>query len=409
MFLSSMPFEDALLCYELLKTSKSKSEVERSLFQEFLVYARQRAFYKIDPVAKAWLIENGVEENKKPGSDNPLSYFHPEWKELPDDVYDYTYDELVEAKEKRKPLKKLNGKQSKESEQPKLKILTQKQIEKILSPLDKMVGLTEVKREIRRLIAQIQVQARRQRAGLPVVPMTLHMAFTGNPGTGKTTVARLMADILFQIGYLSENKTIETDRSSLVGEYIGETAQKTRLMLDSAKGGVLFIDEAQSLVVQESAIDFGHEAVAKIIKVMEDSRDDLVIIFAGYEKLMQDFLRGNPGLHSRIPYVLHFEDLNAEAMTDIFADVCAKHKYNADPGALEKLKLIFHKMDDEKRRSLGNGRAVRNLFEKAIRLQAERLISENVKDRKGLMRLTASDIPVLETLRDKNVTFLKTE
>lgn len=270
--------------------------------------------------------------------------------------------------------------------------------ETIVNPmeqLEELIGLAGVKEEVKRLTNFINIQRQRQQAGLKCSPISYHCVFTGNPGTGKTTVARILAAVYAQMGILTKGHLVETDRSGLVAEYVGQTAVKTNKIIDSALDGVLFIDEAYSLV-QGGGNDFGLEAIATLLKRMEDNRDRLVVILAGYSDEMQDFINANPGLESRFNRYIHFEDYSADDLMAIYRLQVKKHEYKLTPQAEEALKKTLEADVAAKDENFGNGRHVRNLFEKTLENQASRLANLEPKDidRESLQLIEADDIPV---------------
>lgn len=269
-------------------------------------------------------------------------------------------------------------------------------LEDVLAELDALCGLNKVKEDVKSLINLVKVRKLRQEAGLPVPPMSLHMVFLGNPGTGKTTVARLLARIYHSIGVLSKGQLVEVDRSGLVAGFVGQTALKAQEVIDKAIGGVLFIDEAYALTNQESPNDFGQEAVEVILKNMEDHRDDLIVIVAGYTDLMQDFIHSNPGLESRFNKYFHFEDYTGEQLAEIFRSQCRRNGYTideaADKAAAEAFRLMFEQRDE----NFGNARDVRNVFETAIAAQANRVAVMECPTKEDLMALTIEDLGLEE-------------
>ena len=263
-------------------------------------------------------------------------------------------------------------------------------IEDLKRELESYIGLTAVKREVRDLINLASVEQLRRQHGLPTADMSLHMVFTGSPGTGKTTIARLMARIYHSLGLLSRGQLVEVDRSGLVAGYVGQTALKTRKVIDAALGGVLFIDEAYALN-GSGANDFGQEAIDTLLKAMEDHREDLVVIAAGYDGLMEDFIRSNPGLESRFNRFLHFDDYTADELLAIFRMQCGKGCYTLDPAAEAPLRaLLEERMKDAG--AFGNARGVRNLFEQILVRQAGRLAAMDAVSREDLMHITAADV-----------------
>ena len=263
-------------------------------------------------------------------------------------------------------------------------------IEDLKAELDSYIGLEAVKQEVRNLINMVTVHQMREKNGLPNTDLSLHMVFSGNPGTGKTTIARIMARIYHSLGILSKGQLVEVDRSGLVAGYVGQTAIKTSKVIEKAMGGVLFIDEAYALN-GGSENDFGQEAIDTILKAMEDHRDDLVVIVAGYDDLMEDFIHSNPGLESRFNRFLHFEDYTPDEMMGIFAMQCKKGCYTLEEDAEERVRAFIQEANDGGI-SFGNARGVRNLFEKILVQQANRLAAMESVSREDLMELTAADV-----------------
>ena len=261
-------------------------------------------------------------------------------------------------------------------------------IEDLLSELDSYIGLQVVKAEVHDLINMVQVYKLRQQHDLPTTDMSLHMVFTGNPGTGKTMMARMMARIYRSLGILSKGQLVEVDRSGLVAGYVGQTALKTQKVIEKAMGGVLFIDEAYALNGR-SENDFGQEAIDTILKAMEDHRDDLVVIVAGYTELMDKFIHSNPGLESRFNRFLLFEDYTAEEMFDIFKMRCGKGYVLAPEAEPLVRDYIAEESADS---SFGNARGVRNLFEHILVAQNNRLAKLETVTRDDLMTITPDDV-----------------
>ncbi|MGI6343970.1 MAG: AAA family ATPase [Bacillota bacterium] len=254
-------------------------------------------------------------------------------------------------------------------------------LEQIMAELESLIGLTKVKRLVRELQAFIQIQKCREAQHLATEPMVLHMIFKGNPGTGKTTVARLMGRIFKELGVLPKGQLTEIERADLVGEYIGHTAQKTREQIRRALGGILFIDEAYSLA-RGGEKDFGKESIDALVKSMEDYRDQLIIVLAGYQREMDWFLETNPGLRSRFPIILEFDDYTIDELLQIAELMLRRRQYKLSAEAKDKLGHLLLKYYRYEPENFGNARLVRNIIERAIRKQAVRL----VRAKKGLSR-----------------------
>lgn len=258
--------------------------------------------------------------------------------------------------------------------------------------LNDLIGLSSVKDEITKLANFIKIQQVRKSKGLKTPDISYHCVFTGNPGTGKTTVARIMASIYKDLGILKKGHLVETDRSGLVAEYVGQTAVKTNKIIDSALDGVLFVDEAYSLV-QGAKEDFGQEAISTLLKRMEDDRNRLVVILAGYSTEMKTFIDSNPGLQSRFNRYIHFSDYNADELKQIFLLNAKKNQYFLDNEAMIKLEKLMSTAIANKDKNFGNARFVRNLFEKSIQNQAMRLSSQPNITEEILSTLIAEDFP----------------
>ncbi len=260
----------------------------------------------------------------------------------------------------------------------------------LLLELDGYIGLSEVKREVRSLVNMAKVLKMRRESDLPTADMSLHMVFSGNPGTGKTMIARFMSRIYHSIGLLSKGHLVETDRSALVAGYVGQTAAKTAAVLNSALGGVLFIDEAYSLT-GGSENDFGGECIDTVLKFMEDHRDDIVVIVAGYTDLMERFIDSNPGLRSRFNKYIEFDDYTGEEMAEIFRHQCRRSSYEPTEDAMREITGYFD-LAATAPAEFGNARGVRNVFERVLSAQADRLATRENVTREELMRLEASDV-----------------
>lgn len=262
-----------------------------------------------------------------------------------------------------------------------------------MQELNELIGLSNVKKEIENIYNLIKIQNLRKAKGLKASDISYHCVFTGNPGTGKTTVARIVAAIYKELGILEKGHLVETDRSGLVAEYVGQTAVKTNKIIDSALDGVLFIDEAYSLV-QGSGNDFGQEAISTLLKRMEDDRSRLVVIIAGYTDEIKQFINANPGLQSRFNRYIHFDDYSAEELVEIYQFNLRKYEYQLTPDALDTLRQVIEKAVTNKDKHFGNARYVRNLFEKTLENQARRLVHLDNPDGKDLTEIQASDIPM---------------
>ncbi len=294
--------------------------------------------------------------------------------------------------------KKVTEKAEKPAEKPaaqaekpeqKEEIPPKEKIKDLLAELDGYVGMDAIKEEVRSLINMVQVYKLRRENDLPTTDMSLHMVFSGNPGTGKTTVARIMARIYHSLDILSRGQLVEVDRSGLVAGYVGQTALKTQKVIEKAMGGVLFIDEAYALN-GKSENDFGQEAIDTILKAMEDHRDDLVVIVAGYTELMDRFIHSNPGLESRFNRFLMFEDYTPEQMVAIFKMQCKKGCYVLAEGTEELVRdFISEESADD---SFGNARGVRNLFEHILVAQNNRLAKMEQVTREDLMQILPDDV-----------------
>jgi AAA+ superfamily predicted ATPase len=262
-------------------------------------------------------------------------------------------------------------------------------LDNIITELNELVGLDTVKKEVNTLINFINIQNERKKQDLPTQTISYHIVFTGNPGTGKTTVARIVSQIYKHLGILKTGSLIETDRAGLIGEYVGHTAIKVNKVVDGALNNVLFIDEAYSLNSEDS---YSKEAVATLIKRMEDDRDKLVLIIAGYKNEMNTFIETNPGIKSRFNRYIEFEDYTPNELYKIFESQCQRLKYKLAVEAENKLRNLFENAYQNRDKHFGNGRFVRNIFEKTIEKQSNRIASEPEINKDILITITAEDI-----------------
>lgn len=325
---------------------------------------------KLSPLNNTPNVEEQPKGKHKVGDKHPTKPWV--WTEYAPGKFDWRKDKEADGSKSSTPKPKENSNATKE--------------------LNSLIGLASVKDEIAKLQNFINIQLVRQSQGLKTSPISYHCVFTGNPGTGKTTVARIVAEIYRDLGILKKGHLVETDRSGLVAEYVGQTAVKTNKVIDSALDGVLFIDEAYSLA-PSSSTDFGHEAIATLLKRMEDDRDRLVVILAGYGNEMQSFIDANPGLQSRFNRYIHFDDYSAEDLLAIFELNLKKHQYKMSESAKTLLKSYLDNAVANKDKNFGNGRFVRNVFEKTLQNQATRLSAIDSLSKEDLQLIVDEDIP----------------
>lgn len=275
------------------------------------------------------------------------------------------------------------------------------QLQKAMDELDSLIGLKAVKDRIRSYANFLRLQQERRDAGLATMPISLHMSFIGNPGTGKTTVARIVGQILGAMGTLPSGHVVETDRSGLVAEYAGQTAPKTNKLCDAAVGGVLFIDEAYSLIDASGDDAYGREAIQTLLKRMEDDRENMAVILAGYCDEMNQMIRSNPGLSSRINTEIEFDDYEPADLGRIFETMCDGNQYNLPAAARHRLLIGFQHLYEQRDRHFGNGRLVRNAFEDTVRQLADRIANVSKLTEDLLTKFTADDISLPSLGREK--------
>ena len=303
--------------------------------------------------------------------------------------------------DKHKPQVQTTGGETKPEAEPEKEAEAEKpDFDTLMAELEDLVGLEEVKKDVKNLMNLVKVRKLREQYELPVPPMSLHMVFVGNPGTGKTTVARLVSGLYAAIGVLSKGQLVEVDRSGLVAGYVGQTALKTQEVIKSALGGVLFIDEAYSLS-SGGENDFGREAIETLLKAMEDHRDDLIVIVAGYDLIvivagytepMEKFIHSNPGLESRFNKYFFFPDYNGEQLMEMFRIRCKKNGYTMTEETEKAAVAFFTQLYEERTENFGNGRDVRNVFEDMVVRQANRVAAMEEPSKEDLMAVLPEDL-----------------
>ncbi len=273
-----------------------------------------------------------------------------------------------------------------------LELEPEETLEQLMEELNTLVGLKSVKQDLTNLINLVKIRKLREERGMKQPDITLHLVFSGNPGTGKTTVARLLAKIYKVLGVVSEGQLVEVDRSGLVAGYVGQTATQTAEVVESAIGGILFIDEAYTLIKSGDEKDFGQEAVDTLLKLMEDNRDDLIVIVAGYTDKMEEFVNSNPGLKSRFNKYIFFNDYSGSELTEIFNNMAKKQEYDTDKEAGEFVEDYLTKKATAHEENFANAREARNYLERCIERQATRIVEiENISD-DDLRTLTLPDV-----------------
>lgn len=336
--------------------------------------------------------------SKKDDMEKELSDYIDAQKAILKSVYDDFFgplnvpsggaSDLDQAKEIEKAMDEAKAQQAQEAQAEE-----QKKEEPEVDPMDQLnalIGLKTIKHDVRELTDFAKVQKMRKDAGLKSVPVSLHLVFSGNPGTGKTTVARILGKLYAKIGVLSKGQLVEVDRSGLVAGYVGQTAIKTQEKIKEAMGGVLFIDEAYSLSKKDDT--FGEEAIDTILKAMEDNRDDLAVIVAGYTEPMEKFINSNPGLKSRFNKYIEFPDYTVEELEAIFAQNCERYDYVIDDDVKQHIHHMITVRKFEKLENFANAREVRNMFEEIITNQARRVAELEAPTEDDMKRITIEDL-----------------
>lgn len=374
------------LCNGEWENSKTRLLEAGENFAEY----KRKSFYYVDHSVEhvTGLLETGEQEEHDSEDDTFSGTVYEERKKI-------NYSESEHIEDNKEDNKEDNHNKDKD-EQTLLEDIREEQkklrLNELLNELNSLIGLADVKNEIMSLINLIKVKKLRERYHLPNMEMSFHMVFTGNPGTGKTTVARLVAAIYKELGVLSEGNLVETDRSGLVAGYVGQTAIKVKEVVEKAIGGVLFIDEAYSLAGNAGMNDFGSEAIDTLVKLMEDHRDDLVVIVAGYTKEMEHFLKSNTGLISRFNRFIHFPDYSEDELVSILEEMARKSGFVLEKDAVFPVRSHIQNMEAEEADSFGNARGIRNMFESLVVNQANRIVLCDNPDIEMLTHITREDV-----------------
>lgn len=357
-----------------------------------MIFAACTSLSRVDGISDTEkTFRDKVDENllKMPALTAPIFAFASEFEQIHPNLGPLLIPKLIQNEQDKKAGK---GLLVESGPQPKTAVADDTHPSSPKDELDSLIGLSNVKLEVSQLIAFLAVQKERKKLGLSSPDQTLHFVFSGNPGTGKTTVARLLARILHSMGEISKPTVVECGRSDLVAGYVGQTAIKTSKLIESAKGGVLFIDEAYTLSAEATANDFGQEAIDTLLREMENCREELVVIVAGYPDLMNEFIQSNPGLESRFTRFINFDDYSAAEMCLIFNLFCDQNDYALSDHAKRTLSVLLHRMQNSGESQSGNGRLVRNLFEQAMNAHAMRLAGEDDLNKDDLTTLMDVDV-----------------
>lgn len=391
--------EEERLKKEKEEKKKIKREKEKAKKEEALRLAREQM---------AEIMRMEEEEKKAKEIKAQENQVKIENKRKEKSIFEYTDEELLELQKmgklkiqaprflefakKERCIKKIEDQKVDDIRKEIEKINQAKGLQSLLEELNSLVGLEEVKVEINSLINLIKVRKMRESYSMPTMDITYHMVFTGNPGTGKTTVARLVAQIYKELGILSKGHLVEVDRSGLVAGYVGQTAMKVKEVIEKAMGGVLFIDEAYSLTNKNDTNDFGGEAIDTLVKMMEDHRDNLVVIVAGYKEEMDAFLKANTGLISRFNKFVDFKDYTNEQLMDILQMLADKSGVEMEEEAKKWIVHVLEEMTPERKQLFGNGRGVRNTFENIMVKQANRIVLMDMPTEEELKLIRKEDV-----------------
>lgn len=402
--------EEKIKLGELEALEKKKEDVQKALEEEKKEEEElEKEVLEEEKKEEEEAEKEPLEENQKKEGEKKELGQEREKERKERSIFEYTDQELMELqkkgklkiqmprmeklkKEQEEAVKKIQEERIEQMREEINKINHAKQLQMYLDELEGLVGLKEVKKEIESLINLIKVKKMRESYHMPSMEISYHMVFTGNPGTGKTTVARLVAKIYKELGILSKGHLVEVDRAGLVAGYIGQTAIKVKEVVEKALGGVLFIDEAYALTNKNDVNDFGGEAIDTLVKMMEDYRNDLVIIVAGYKEEMDEFLKANTGLISRFNKFIHFEDYTDEEMMEILKGFLDKSGLEMEEDGEKELKRALKEMDAQSRFLFGNGRGMRNTFESILGKQANRIVNLELPTEKELKNIILEDV-----------------